>query len=570
MRIEASLGWLLRPMTLIILALVLQPTAWSGGCRDLNRSPDRLERLTDLPFLSPTAKQSLEAGPKAVESWERRRLSGKPVLVLAISSFNLDMKEVETIENYLHYEHRALWNILRARDPNVRVLFVSSDPVPKEAIDHLLESLPPEEAQSVRSRIDFLHVGDRRAIYLTDKIMASPLLQAQILLRGSNLIGERMNSQNSLLFPYNVTPEVVNMAKALGVEFVGLSPVLTELNTKSLNHDLFASTKVPHPKTFAHIKSERIMAASVWRLFKENPELERVFTKTNKGTSGQGIFDVSRKELYEAGYKEEMSRADALPIIIRVLRSKEQNDETWGEVMVRSRTDGAVVQEGVPHVRGPSAQLYIHSNGRVELLSTHMQKIEDKAYVGSSYPAYPKQPALQQKLESYALELAQTLARYGVRGRLAFDFFEVNLSGGRSADSKSQTDFVVGEANIREGGTTHSWEILHRLLETHHRPDLGTMVSGVTGKPVYYEMTDGYKTPWLLNKTSKEVLALFNRHPVWQRLRFQLETGEGIQLHMTEAIGEFGKVAYTASGTTPERAAALFKQMEAFLRSLRH
>lgn len=145
MRLKFSPARLLSQLLILCLVIGVAHQGGAVDCRDLSRSPDRLERLSDFPVLSPSARQSLASGPKAVTTWESRRRQGKPVLALAISSFNLAMKEVETIENYLHYEHRALWNILRARDPNVRVLFVSSDPVPKEAIDHMLESLPPKK-----------------------------------------------------------------------------------------------------------------------------------------------------------------------------------------------------------------------------------------------------------------------------------------------------------------------------------------------------------------------------------------------------------------------------------------
>lgn len=549
-----------------LLILGFTEPGHASECRSLVRSVDQVERLSDFPLLSPQAQWRLRGSAAALSRWEQRRQSGRPVLVISVNSFNLDKKEVATIDNYLHYEQRALWNILRARDRAVRVLYVSSDPVPSAAIDHLLSTLPAAEAKAVRSRLEFLALGDRRRIYLTDKLLENPAWLNRLRAQGEALLGEPMTSENSLLFPYNVTPEVVALAERMGVGFVGLSPVLTNLNTKSLNHEVFSLTSVPQPETVAHVTSERSIAERVLDFFERNQLLQRVFTKTNKGTSGQGIFDVSREELIALGYRESLSKPEKIRLILKALRQKRQNGETWDEVLPRTQADGAVVQEGIPHTRGPSAQLFIHGDGRAQLLSTHQQRIVDKAYVGSSYPAYPQDLVLQRKLESYAHQVAQVFARLGVRGRLAFDFFEVEKTLPQGGVLR---DLVIGEANIREGGTTHAWETLQRLLDATHDPQTGAMRSGITGEPVFYVMTDGFKAPWLKGMSSEQVFSLLKDSPLWAQLSFRRSTGKGVLLHMTEAIGEFGSVGYVAAATTPERAQALFDQMEFLLRSLK-
>jgi hypothetical protein len=82
-------------------------------------------------------------------------------------------------------------------------------------------------------------------------------------------------------------------------------------------------------------------------------------------------------------------------------------------------------------------------------------------------------------------------------------------------------------------------------------------------------MTDGFKAPWLKAMSSDQIFSLLKKSPLWKQLSFERSTGEGILLHMTEAIGEFGSVGYVAAATTPERAQVLFDQMELLLRSLK-
>ena len=560
----ARRAWKTLTLLWLALALVLasssEPSWAASTCRAVNRSPDTLEKLSDYYILSPKARQSLEATPKAVASWEARRANGKPVLALAVSSFNLAMGEVATIENYLHYEHRALWNILRARHPNVRVLFVSSEKIPEVAIQHMLQGLSPQEAKLVRSRVDFLHLGDKRHIYLTDKILENPEALNQILSRGNALLGEKVDPTNTLLFPYNVTAEVASLSKTLNVRYIGLNPVLRYLNDKSGNHELFETTKVPHPKSFIHLYKESDIVEAIHKLFTEDPALQMIFTKTNQGTSGQGIFNLSRQELIDEGYGSQIHPGLAKRIIRRVLRAKVHMGETWTQVMERNRTDGAIVQEGIPHTNSPSVQIYIHASGQVEILSTHMQIIKDMAYYGSRYPAYPGRRHLQAQLSQYAMELGRALSHHGVRGRAAFDFFEVQANG--------KKDFVVGEVNIREGGTTHAWEILQRQLDAYQDPVTGVMKNTATGLPIYYVMTDAFEAPWLKGFSAEQFLKRLQKSPHWPQLKYRRHSGQGIQFHMLKGIGEFGKVAYTASATTPEKAQQLFEQMESLLNAL--
>ncbi|MCB0387053.1 MAG: hypothetical protein KDD43_16785, partial [Bdellovibrionales bacterium] len=175
----------------------------------------------------------------------------------------------------------------------------------------------------------------------------------------------------------------------------------------------------------------------------------------------------------------------------------------------------------------------------------------------SRQPAYDD-PALVKLLTDYALSYTNTLARHGVVGRVALDFFEIRNAMGKS-------DFVFGEANIREGGTTHPRETVAILNNAYYDPLQGGLVSRTTGKKLYYVMTDNFIRSQFVGKDLNLMWWYFTRLPKYQDLVFNPQTNTGVKFHMLSAIPEHGKMGLVAFGRSEAEAQHLLEKAEALM-----
>ena len=551
-----------------------------GKCSENSSEEVQVDHLDDLQRVFSIKGKYIRQQRRRLKGWLLRKNQGKPVLVLTVPSLNLPKAEVDGILGIEYYEHRALWNILKARDPNVHVLFVTSTKVPSEAIDHLLEGIPRAEAEAMRRRIHIYSLNDLSPEYLSEKVRNNPEAIHEIHRLGKKLLGEPITSSNTSLSGFITDSSLGRLAANLGVPVTGMNPLLNYLNSKSGNRELAAEAHIPYPIGFNHNMTTMEIVNAIDALYLEAGGKGSAFVKTNFGTSGQGIIHVPFAELGidfvepgkihtpTAGFN---SPAQTLTLKSKNRRRKERQrrirqflentqDEggSWKDIYGRILKDGAVTENGVVHDRSPSVQLDIGADGKIELLSTHMQILAGRTYKGSNQPAYVD-PQVTALLTGYAMAYANTLARYQVVGRVALDFFEV-----RTADGK--VDFVFGEANIREGGTTHPRETVALLMNAEFDPALGVLVSRTTGTPVFYSMTDNFVDIEAFKGVDLTALwGHFTRMPEYRQLRFNSAQGTGVKFHMMSALSPIGKTGLTAFGRNPSEAQMLLDKAESLL-----
>ena len=71
-------------------------------------------------------------------------------------------------------EERALFLLLLLRQPRLRMIYVTSQPVSEEIIEYYLGLLPGVIPSHARARLFMVHVGDASTTSLSAKLLARP------------------------------------------------------------------------------------------------------------------------------------------------------------------------------------------------------------------------------------------------------------------------------------------------------------------------------------------------------------------------------------------------------------
>jgi hypothetical protein len=78
------------------------------------------------------------------------------------------------------YEERLLCLLLMLRDPDLRVVYVTSSPVAEPILDYYLSLLGPELALDARARLTMISADDASVRPLSAKLLERPRLLARI------------------------------------------------------------------------------------------------------------------------------------------------------------------------------------------------------------------------------------------------------------------------------------------------------------------------------------------------------------------------------------------------------
>jgi hypothetical protein len=111
------------------------------------------------------------------------------------------------------------------------------------------------------------------------------------------------------------------------------------------------------------------------------------------------------------------------------------------------------------------------------------------------------------------------------------------------------------EVNLRKGGTTHPYLVLHFLTGGKFDADLGVYKT-LQGHPKYYVATDALKSEAFKKLTPKQLFDLVSAH----RLHFDHTRHTVIVLHMISSVSTLGKLGLTAIGDSPEHAQDIYQK----------
>lgn len=461
--------------------------------------------------------------------------------VLVIPSLSLDQQQLKKIPGVHQYEERLLFSLIRLRNPRMRLIYVTSQPIHPSVIDYYLHLMPG---------IPFSHARDRLLLFSTYD--ASPLSLCEKILKRPRLIERIANAlrpKQSYMVCYNSTARERELSVKLGIPLLACDPDLLYWGTKSGSRQIFSECNIPHPDGSSLVFSVEDLVEATTDLWERQPQLTRVVVKLNEGFSGEGngLLDLPKTP--------KISRSERLNLIrdrLPTLRFQAPH-ETWEKFSDRILDLGAIVEAFIEGnlKRSPSVQCLIHPNGKVEILSTHDQILggpDGQIFQGCRFPA---DEAYRLRLQEMGEKVGINLAQKGALERFALDFITVK----DNLDSSKWEIYAI-EINLRRGGTTHPFMTLKLLTNGCYNQQTGLFYSR-QGKPKFYIASDNLTHPHYQGLLPDDLMDIVADHG----LHFDNSTETGTVFHLMGCLSEFGKLGLTCIGNSPQQAQEIYNQV---------
>ena len=479
------------------------------------------------------------------EVWRSIRRDDPRESVVVVPSMTLDRVTTTSSSGAIcqALEERFLFFLLLLRQPRLRMIYVTSQPIDQRIVEYYLSLLPGVIPSHARARLTLVSVDDSGPEPLTEKLLARPRVMARI----RELVPDR---ELSHLVPYNTTSLERDLAVVLGIPMFGADPRHFPLGTKTGCRRLFGRAEVPCPAGIEDLHSREELEQALVDLRRQRPGIRAVMVKLNEGVSGAGNAVVDLADLPTPGSPEERgavgSRVDGMEL-----------EDTRIEVpayLAKLDERGGIVEERIvgDELRSPSVQMRVTPLGEVEVLSTHDQVLggpSGQSYLGCRFPA---EAAYAPVITEHAERIGRLLADEGVLGRFAVDFVTVRRG--------EEWEAYAIEINLRKGGTTHPFLTLQFLTDGRYDPATAAFVTPA-GETRHLVATDHLQDPSLRGLQVEDLFDLIVRCG----LHFDQARQTGIVFHMIGGLTALGRVGMTAIADTPAATEALYSAAEAAL-----
>ena len=482
------------------------------------------------------------------EVWRGMRRDDPKESVVVVPSITVDRVMASTGGMSQALEERFLFFLLLLRQPHLRMVYVTSQPINPLIVDYYLSLLPGVIPSHARARLSLVSVDDWGPEALTEKLLARPRLLAEI----RELIPDRTRSH---LIPYNTTPLERDLSIVLGIPMYGADPRLFPLGTKTGCRRLFARAGVRHPAGVEDLHSSDELEEALVGLRAQRPHLTAAMVKLNEGVAGAGNAVVHLDGLPPVGSADEREEVAAR---VRDMELEDPRIDV-AAYLAKLGERGGIVEERIigDEIRSPSVQLRGTPFGEVEVLSTHDQVLggpSGQSYLGCRFPADAAYAGL---ITEDAERIGALLAAEGVMGRFAVDFVTVRHG------EEWQAHAI--EVNLRKGGTTHPFLTLQFLTDGRYHPEDGRFVTP-SGEERHLVATDHLEDPSLRGLRVEDLFGLAAR----SGLHFDQSRQVGVVFHMMSCLTALGRIGMTAISDSPGGAQELYDAAErALLREAR-
>ncbi|MBI1853046.1 MAG: carboxylate-amine ligase [Planctomycetes bacterium] len=472
--------------------------------------------------------------PKLAEIWSALTAgTAESCTSVVVPSLTLDQGELRKLPGASFYEERLLFLLIRLRNPQARMVFVTSQPIHPMILEYYFQLLAGIPASHARSRLTLVCAHDASPRALTEKILERPRLI-------QNIRDGIQDTNRAFLTVFNSTPLERKLSVLLGIPLNGVDPSLLFLGTKSGSRKVFREAGVPMPEGFEDLRSRTDLEDALLELRSRRPDIRRAVLKLDESFSGEGnaIFTYpeskSRGALHDALSNIEFSLGTETP-------------ERYFEQFERM---GGIVEEFLEgrEKHSPSAQLRISPTGDVVVLSTHDQLLggpTGQMFLGCTFPARGDYRA---EIQEEGLRVGHVLASRGVVSRFGIDFLAWRDEPGQSWNLRAL------EINLRMGGTTHPFLALRFLTDGHLDPTTGLFHS-LSGQIKYYRATDNLRAEQYHGLRPEDLIEILTDH----RLHYNHGTESGVLFHLIGSLSQFGKMGLTVIANSPEEVDALYR-----------
>lgn len=196
-------------------------------------------RLADLD--EATRQQRFQALQERMRPvWEAMKLDLEDESVIVVPSVTVTRSVAVGPAITQAYEERFLFLLLLLRQPRLRMVYVTSQPINPRIVEYYLALLAGVIPSHALARLTLVSVDDATDRPLSQKLLERPRLLAKIAARIPN-------RSRCHLIPYNTTALERDVALSLGIPMYGSDPRLADLGSKTGCRRLFAERGVPHP-----------------------------------------------------------------------------------------------------------------------------------------------------------------------------------------------------------------------------------------------------------------------------------------------------------------------------------
>lgn len=456
--------------------------------------------------------------------------------LIVVPSMTFDSAELAKIPGAVHFEERMLWLLQTLRNPQARVVYVTSYSLSAKLVEY---SVSLVDAVTARDRLELVSCDDLRPVSLTSKVLERPDVQRRIR--------EAVKPASAAVMMCHVATELEGrLASALGASLFACDPSLSDLGTKSASRDVFREADVPFPDGEEHLHDRGEVVAALVALRARKPEIRKAVVKLNDSFAGggNGLFTFPTLDSGgPAGISRQLERLDFVAA-----------DETHDRYFSAFERMGGIVEEFIEgsNKTSPSAQCIIAPDGSVRVAATHEQilgGVSNQTYFGCRFPAGP---AYAQSIGDAAERIATILGRKGVSGHISIDFVCVE---------QGQTwDHYAIEVNLRMGGATAPISFLEAATGSRYHRDIGRFIDS-GGHSLAYTSADRIQSDRYKKLDSGTLLDAAGR----EGLLFDRMTGQGSILYMLGALTTVGKLGMIAIDHDPESADARYKQTLDFI-----
>ena len=473
-------------------------------------------------------QQSLQPLWKSIQS-----LSDDKQTIVVVPSLTVDYaiqgSEVQA------YEERFLFLLLLLRQPNARLVYITSQRIQPILVDYYLGLLPGVIASHARQRLFLVAPEDSGPEPLTIKLLKRPGLLQKI----RALVPDRRRAH---LVPFNTTHYERDLALSLGIPMYGADPQHLRFGTKSGCRNLFREAGIAYPVGVEDLNTVDDVVRALTELRSEHQDVEQVMLKHNDGVSGEGNAVIDLSQLPTRPSKEQIETR------VRGLQLEAPYLGVEGYFEKLERGGGIVEQRIVSDVLlSPSVQLRITPLGQVELLSTHDQLLggpSGQSFLGCTFPANPEYAPL---ISREANKVAELLSPRGVLGRFAIDFIVARTPSG-------WRPYAI-ELNLRKGGTTHPFLTLQFLTDGQYDAAKAEFRTP-HGERKHFVASDHVESAKYRAFTPEDVFDIAVRHG----LHFDQTRETGVVFHMLTALGDKGRLGLTAVENDAAAALKLYQR----------
>ncbi|MGB3766778.1 MAG: peptide ligase PGM1-related protein [Phormidesmis sp.] len=472
-----------------------------------------------------------------------------PRQILVVPSLSLDQAELSKVKGVHHYEERLLFSLIRLRNPETRLIYVTSQPLHPSIVDYYLELLPGIPSSHARDRLELFATYDSSLRPLTEKILARPRLMKRIK--------AKIKPDEAYMTCYNSTELEKELALALDLPLLAVDPELLYWGTKGGSRQIFTECSIPLPDGSELTHSTAELSEVTADLWERQPELKRIVIKLNEGFSGEGNALLALAGLADVapGKADRSSRVKAIAAAMADLRFQCKT-ETWASFERKIGELGAIAEAFIEGEQkfSPSVQGRVTPRGDVEILSTHDQVLggpDGQIFLGCTFPAAED---YRMALQEMGRKVGQNLAAKGALERYSVDFIAVH----QPENVENPWDISAIEINLRKGGTTHPFMALKLLTNGTYSLEDGKFYTK-NGQAKYYRASDNLQSEAYRGLLPNDLVDII----MGEQLHFSSIDGVGVVFHLMGCLSEHGKLGLTCIGNTPAEAEAIYEKVVA-------